>query len=103
MEDADAANEQLAGITYGVDAFQRLYCSLLSLAMLAELPALPQKQEIMDTVRRMERLIGVDAHFLIARAMQTAKSLYLVQKDRLQQTDTPCSAANLLHLIFGLQ
>ena len=102
MEAADASEEQLAGMTYRNDMFQQLYCSLLSLALLAEGPALPLRREISETVLYIERLIGGDAHFLIARTMQTAKSLCLVQIDRLQQTDTCISAAELLHLTCGL-
>ena len=104
MEDAAATKEQLAGVSYGVNTFQQIYCSLLSLAMLVELPVLPLKRqrEMSDTLFRMERLIGQDGHFLIARTLQTAKSLCLVQTDSLQQSEHCFPAARLLHLIHGL-
>ena len=102
MEDAGVVEDKLAGITYGDEAFQQLYCSLLSLTMLAEIPALPLRREMSEILLYIERLIGGDAHFLIARTVQTAKSLCLVQIDRLQQIDTCISAAKLLHLTCGL-
>jgi len=98
-ESGTSGMEQLGGATYHEDVFQQVFCSLVSVALLAAAPFLPLKETLFNSSTRLQILLGDKSHPLVSRAMDAANLLFHKWSDK---GSRQINGVGLLSLIASL-